>query len=173
MTEKDHLEWLVEQRCSIQRATLQLLGLLRDQATRLAENAEDLWVAHMLIGVAFSLWRAAFLGDVTLSTEAIATNAETFLETVIRDNAIGYTQDRNAREWTYGYYVNNAKFRLGAMVSRKHAFAKILRRYSVEDMHVGLTAGKPARQLWDETFKALDLALDNVDKLLESIPCHA
>src|SRR5262249_14540715 len=38
-----------------------------------------------------------------------------FLGTTARDNAIGFAQDRDAREWTVGYYLNNAVARLGAL----------------------------------------------------------
>jgi hypothetical protein len=31
---------------------------------------------------------------------------------MIADNAIGYAQDRNSREWTFYYYLDNARHRL-------------------------------------------------------------
>lgn len=39
-------------------------------------------------------------------------DAEQYLGKIILDNAIGYLQDRNAREWTWHYYLNNARYRL-------------------------------------------------------------
>ena len=35
-----------------------------------------------------------------------------FLSQVILNNAINYSQDRDARGWTFGYYNNDAGFRL-------------------------------------------------------------
>ena len=35
-----------------------------------------------------------------------------FIQTVVRDNAIGFPQDRASRDWTSGYYYNDAKYRL-------------------------------------------------------------
>jgi hypothetical protein len=34
------------------------------------------------------------------------------LNQLIRDNAVAYTQERNAREWSVGYYLNDAYLRL-------------------------------------------------------------
>ncbi len=65
--------------------------------------------AQALIGVSFSLWRAAFLADKTGNKGESLKSATSFLEQIIQNNVIGFTQDRNDREWTFNYYVNNAR----------------------------------------------------------------
>jgi len=42
----------------------------------------------------------------------VVTESLRFLEIIVRDNAIGYPQERPNSAWTAGYYVNNAYFRL-------------------------------------------------------------
>jgi hypothetical protein len=68
--------------------------------------------AQELLAVAFSLWRAAFLADKTGRREQVFTHGRNFLARVIEDNAIAYTQDKNAREWTFNYYTRNARYSL-------------------------------------------------------------
>jgi hypothetical protein len=40
-----------------------------------------------------------------------------FLESVLTDNMIGYTQDKNNRAWTVSYYLENAKHRMDAAMN--------------------------------------------------------
>ena len=68
-------------------------------------------IAQGLVGVSFSLWRAVFLSDLS-DEKSYMDDAEEFLGKLILDNAINYPQDRATREWTFAYYVNNAKYRL-------------------------------------------------------------
>jgi len=64
-----------------------------------------------LVGAAFSLWRAAPLvyGDGTGDDHSAK---RLLLNLLIRDNAVGYPQERTTSAWTVGYYLNNALFRL-------------------------------------------------------------
>jgi hypothetical protein len=106
------LALVVKDRSDLQHLALDLLTLLdRDRPIRAAKkgarNPYDL-----LVGVTFSLWRAVFLVEATNDWEAALANAETFLEKMIRDNAIGYADDWNNRKWSFGFYVDNARYRL-------------------------------------------------------------
>lgn len=40
---------------------------------------------------------------------AVFADARAFLGKMLTDNAINYPQDRSAREWTFNYYMNNAR----------------------------------------------------------------
>lgn len=74
----------------------------------------------------FSLWRAAFLADKTGKRHAVVEHAKTFLGKMIIDNAITYPQDRNAREWTFNYYTDNAKGGLLTLAKRWNSVGAVL-----------------------------------------------
>ena len=38
---------------------------------------------------------------------------------LLTDNAIAFAQDRNAREWTFNYYLDNALFRLRGFLEKE------------------------------------------------------
>ena len=102
-----HLEWVIESRAENQRVSLRLLRLMKE-----FPHAGASWEAQNLVAVGFSLWRAAFLADRTAKSEVQSAHAEAFLEKMIVDNAITYSQDRNSREWAFMYYIENARYRL-------------------------------------------------------------
>jgi hypothetical protein len=72
------------------------------------------------VGVAFSLWRAAFLiypadTERSLRGADVTGHAHGFLQRVIETNSITFGDDRAFQSWSEGYYVNNALFRIRAM----------------------------------------------------------
>jgi hypothetical protein len=73
----------------------------------------------LLLGTAFSLWRAAFLSHGAVTWPENLKQASEFLDSLIGDNAIAYVQDRQTGRWTSGYYLNNARYRL------KEAYARV------------------------------------------------
>ena len=102
-TSAEHLSWLVESRSDNQRATLQLYSVLKSDPESLLGDIVLQEAAQELTAVAFSLWRAVFLADVTGVEEQPTADAERFLANLIAHNTVAYTQDRNAREWTFRY----------------------------------------------------------------------
>ncbi len=103
-----HLQWAVESRARNQRCAVRLLGIFLEyedewKTQRWARAAQD------LLSVSFSLWRAAFLADKTAHRTAVFSDGVEFLERVIEDNAISYPQDRRCKEWTFNYYIRNAR----------------------------------------------------------------
>jgi hypothetical protein len=104
-----HLKWVIEGRARNQRAALKLYELIKE-----GPRSQDAGKAQELTAVAFSLWRAVFLADRTGQFEAKLKDAEEFLAKMITDNAIGFAQDRSTREWTFNYYITNARLWLKA-----------------------------------------------------------
>lgn len=107
----EHLEWAINSRTRNQQSNLKLLKLLEEhtdewKAKRNAPIAQD------LIAVAFSLWRAAFLADKSGKRSEVLSHGMVFLETVVRDNAIGFPQDKKSQEWTFNFYTRNARYAL-------------------------------------------------------------
>jgi hypothetical protein len=108
MNSKD-MEWLVDSRSNVQNLLLVLWHIAKEEPLSTA----SLQLQHqLLVATCFALWRAVFLAHGERTTETITTHATKFLETLVRDNMIGYTQDRESKAWTFGYYVNDAFFRL-------------------------------------------------------------
>lgn len=165
--EYDHLEWLVERRSAVQAELLRILKLIRSRDAELNRDVRLLGITHLMIGSAFSLWRAVFLGNVTLGRERIAQKAEEFLELLIADNAIGYPQDRMTSEWTFGYYLNNATCRIGELSSRSPAFSSVLKQNDIHEMKWQIIADFDPRALWDRAFLALHLAVVNAGSIFE------
>jgi len=153
-TDLENLAWLVDSRNKIQSLMLRLYRLAQDPDVNEAKRPENL---HDLIGAAFSLWRAVFLANAkALNSEQdpegkkrgprqkLDKDAADFLKRVIDTNAISFVDDLRFGSWTVGYYLNNARFRLGLpMVNR-------------DDL---------PQDYWDKTFSKLEETLQSVEKL--------
>ena len=107
---QDHdLEWLVHNRSLIQEL---LLELWKEFPETPSTGSKPGTVLQLLVGATFSLWRAEFLADSDRDWQQNASHAKKFLGIIIKDNAIAYSQERDTRFWTVGYYLNNAFLRL-------------------------------------------------------------
>lgn len=151
-----HLKWAIKSRARNQASSLRLLELFdaypqRWKTQRYSRAAQD------LVSVAFSLWRAAFLADKESQRGEVFKAGRAFLERVIEDNAIGFTQDRAWRAWTFNYYTRNARWSLEHL----HAlFPKIASKY---DTSIKLNA----TERWDYCQDLLDTAVKNFEKLFD------
>lgn len=109
---EEHLRWLIESRSENQKVTLELYLAIKRNEAEIERNFKFTTSAAELAAIAFSLWRAVFLSDLTENVENQMIDLKTFLGTLISHNAIAYQQDRSSREWTFPYYLNNARERL-------------------------------------------------------------
>ena len=85
---------------------------IKNNAAYIERNVIYAQLAQELAAIAFSLWRAVFLSDLTEEVEKQIIDVQTFLGTLISHNAIAYQQDRISREWSFQYYLSNARERL-------------------------------------------------------------
>lgn len=108
----EHEKWLLRARAENQDILLRLFEFGQNNKEVLEHDREKQELFTFLVGTAFSLWRAAFLSRTDRTWEKMYKGANDFLETVINDNAVGYSTDVKTREWMGGYYLNNAQFRL-------------------------------------------------------------
>jgi hypothetical protein len=154
----DYFDWLVISRSRNQSASLKLYKIVKKHNVRIKESPELTDLIQALVSVSFSLWRAVFLSDVTPEHQAALEDAEHFLENLIQNNAVAYPQDRNARYWSFRYYVSNARDRLSRIADKVEP--KILQPL------VG--NGKTAEDWWDLHQDALEIAIGNLDKVLEA-----
>jgi hypothetical protein len=104
----DHLEWLAERRSDIQRTLLALNGVV------IKSNWGNPFLIDHLIAAAFSLWRAVFLAEADRDWHSVFTSQKEFLANVVSGKIITCGDDKANRAWTVGYYLQNAKLRLGA-----------------------------------------------------------
>ena len=80
---------------------------------------------------------------------------ENFLETIIRDNAIGYLQDKKCQEWTFNFYTRNARHTL------EHLFK--LRPDLVQEYK---NATRKPKERWEYCQELLDVALTKFEKAM-------
>jgi hypothetical protein len=73
---------------------------------------------------------------------------------MLTDNAIGYPQDRSAREWTFNYYMNNARDGLLNLPDRWSEVKSVLS--APKRVRKGTSA--PERR-WDRHQRAFEIAV--------------
>jgi hypothetical protein len=115
----EHLGWAIDQRAEIQRTLLALYEFVCRH--RPPQNDQQKYVLGFLIGV----WRAVFLADTFRDDVSVHGSQEQFLKKVITDNAIGFSDDRQNRHWTIGYYLENAKIRLSQVATFIESHASV------------------------------------------------
>lgn len=167
MNDENYYAWLIESRSKSQSLLLDLYAFLTDKQSRLENEDFERSVFGLLVGAAFSLWRAVFLVGADRKWTSVLEKAKDFLEIVIEDNAINYPQDKKTRSWTVGYYLNNARYRV-ARVSRKYAAHDIYRHLpsmtqleALEDIHEsGGIDDRAAIEVWNRLYDAVRAAFD-------------
>jgi hypothetical protein len=117
-----------------------------DTSARLAFGA--------LVGAAFSLWRGAFLSDITRSWERILDTANDLLKTVLICNSVPFSTDRATRDWMMGYYLNNARYRLAAARDnlRSDPETPAFRRFAELHQHGITDVDRQPTEIWDTFF---------------------
>jgi hypothetical protein len=153
------LEWLVESRSRNQRSTLALYKLLLTHKKKLDRSRRHRGAAQMLLGSAFSLWRAVFLADIKQGRGDLLHDVESFLVELIQNNAITYVQDRKHRDWTFRYYVQNARERLKEL---NIAFKNLGFAFELP----GESKGKSPQDWWLTHQVALEGAIDQFESIL-------
>ncbi|MGH8506919.1 MAG: hypothetical protein ACRETM_13325 [Stenotrophobium sp.] len=150
-----HLKWSIEKRFDNQKSAIKLLELLVLYEKRWKSKKYSV-AAQNLLGVSFSLWRAAFLANKSGKRTEVYKHGLSFLEKVIEDNAISYPTDKGSNEWTFNFYTLAAKHSLQAL-NRK--WPKIVPEY------VGKTRAPMER--WQYCQESLDVAIDGFKQHFE------
>ena len=156
-----HLEWLVKSRADNQSAAVKLFGLFDKYEDKIKQRDDFAQFAYNLVAICFSLWRAAFLADKMDNKEELFQNAKAFLEKILIDNAITYPTDRNAREWTFSYYVISAGDRLRELPW------KSLKEFMANEIPKRATLTW-SQHRWDIHQKAFEIAVECLRSELES-----
>src|SRR6266446_3448211 len=152
-----YLRWLVPSRSNIQNLLLEMQVFLQEHREAIDADPDARSVFALLIGTAFSLWRAVFLADSARDWKSILDDADRFLDTLIRDNTILYRDDKNA--WSVGYYLNNGRYRL-YRISEKMPDEQL--RKLIDQIKSSGVDEVSARGAWQLSYDALRLAFDLV-----------
>lgn len=167
MTAQDDLTWLVEQRSKIQKLLLDLHAFGKNQGDGLLGHPVAYSAFQLLVGAAFSLWRAAFLTEPETTPEDTLKHLRQFLETLVRDNMIGYQQDKATQAWTAGYYLNNAYCRLNEAIATLGADPKPA-EFSIFCEQNRLTiVSTDRRRAWEIAYAAATAGLAIVQRLVQ------
>lgn len=111
-TSTERLNWAIGARERSQRLLLALYAF-GEQKSYGSPDSPQAREFSTLAAIAFSLWRAAFLADAhTRKWPEALEDAQKFLKTVLRTNAIAFGTEHALQGWTAGYYLKNAKLRL-------------------------------------------------------------
>lgn len=108
----EHAEWLLKARAENQNLLLRLFEFGNKNGGVFKNDPERRALFSLLLGVAYSLWRAAFLSNTIRTWKRTFEGANNLLLSLIEDNAVTYAKERHTEEWMGGYYLNNAAFRL-------------------------------------------------------------
>jgi hypothetical protein len=156
----DHLAWLVRCRSQNQHTSLVLYQLMSENLEKLREDHNLATLGVSLVAVSFNLWRAVFLVDVDDGRADRVDHAVSFLKTLIADNTIAYTQDKNARGWACLSYINNASFRLSALAKDSPEILPNFERFTTVTV----------KELWEHMQTNTDLAVGNYANALKLSP---
>ena len=161
-TNDEHLQWLVRNRSRNQAATFELYGLIRTFGDRLTYDLSLQTVAQEIAAAAFSLWRAVFLSELSGDAQTRMLHVETFLRKLIADNTVVYQTDKDSREWTYRYYVDNARYRLIDIGARLSPGLLATERLQIK--------AATEREEWETTEVALEEAIASFGRALAAAP---
>ena len=108
----EHAEWLAQHRGNNQVISAKLYRLLKTYR----DHVDDFgYETELLVAVAFSLWRSAFLSDKSGYRSETTKKAVSFLAELLQNNAIVFSSERSANDWAFNYFATNAKWRLEAL----------------------------------------------------------
>ena len=154
-------------RYRVQYEALELVGLIR-RITGSGLEPLVLEKYEILAAVTFSLWRAIFLAEGERDLVSVATDADTFLQRLLRHNAITYMDDWNNRNWSFLYYIENARGRLRQLAGIWPEFqARLGSPAWLQGPPNGATAMAfgQSMQLWNDLCGGLQVAVWTLDEL--------
>jgi len=140
---------MIHRRFKIQAAGVGLWALF-DQA---CEDEGNRRVALLLVGACFSLWRAAFQLAAESTGDKMEKHAKKHLATVLADNAVTFGTEQATKNWTVGYYLNNAMYRLRDALDKDDDLQK-----SLPDA----ISGAPPKDIWDMSFGVFEVLLSRL-----------
>jgi hypothetical protein len=156
LPDPEHLDWLVQHRTANQSTAAKLYRLFREYRPIIGESpfANE---AQLLVSVAFSLWRSAFLSDKTGRLSDAVKDAEWFLGEMLLTNAIAFVQDKKAKDWTFNYYIGSAR-----------GYLEIYARDNSSDFALGNLSAKAPKERWEIAYNAFKRAVEHFSLRLKA-----
>ena len=108
----DQLRPIIHNRRAVQEIALDLFEMIEDKEEVIANDNAKRRMLMLAAGATFSLWRAVPLVYINRKPIDNVTATRSYLEQIVRHNAITYSDDTRTRVWTFGYYLSNARYRL-------------------------------------------------------------
>lgn len=122
---KKALDWMISARSRINPSLRELFEIHQTYKSTIDQHDILHQISGTLTGVAFCLWRSSFLIYRVTKKERrkidIIGSQERLLMYLVRDNAVGFTQDRATRDWQSGYYINSAIERINRLIPEIHS----------------------------------------------------
>ena len=122
----------------------------------------------LLMGVAFSLWRAVFLIREKASPDEILQDSIVFLDKIVSDSTISYPQDRNSRGWAAGYYLNNAYSRIDEAIKNLSIEPQPKEFLTFSTAIEESVVSSHREEAWDTAHAALHTALALLERRVRS-----
>lgn len=145
------LEWSIEARHTIQAQSLDLLRLMNAYGPEATSNQKR--NMRRLIGVAFALWRGAFLADRKAKLKPSFIASQAFLKKVLDDNTVTFSFDFQNRDWTFRFYADAAYFN----------FAKL-----PEELRPKIKPFKSSTQEWDNLLEGFEYSVKELTAALKN-----
>jgi hypothetical protein len=112
-------------------------------------------------------WRAAFLTNVGNNPEITFSKSKEFLKRILTHNAIGFSDDFTNRDYTVGYYIANARYRIERMTKYNSSLGDIDSVKAV--INIGNddnTVKRSQEVIWDMCYDALCACFGDFKKKL-------
>ena len=161
---KVEYEWLIDSRAALQRLLVEILFFLQDNPQLEETGNRNRSTVSLFVGAGYSLWRAAFLVDATREDTTITSSAQDLLAKVVAENTITFQDDRRMRNWTVGYYLNNARHRIDRIIQKKLVLdaTELSEFKEFTDFHAGsFDPETDSRRIWGIYLDALNRAFVN------------
>lgn len=168
----EDLRWLVERRRDIHDLLLKLYEVELHNHVVLERSKPARQAFLLLVGAAFSLWRAAFLADGSRrKISDVLLVSRKFLEKVVKTNTIAFAQELDASIWMGGFYLNSARYRLLRLLEhlRKLSPPTNYRKFEMNLQMMsesGDSDEKDPRLVWDRYFNTTKDAFGYLSKYL-------
>ena len=155
----DNMSWQIRAREKIQTLMLREYKFLS-----LNQNIPDGDIYYQivrLVQASYSLWRSAFLTDISSDPVVILQKSKNFLEKILTTNAIGFPDELNNNDLTVAYYNTNARYR----IERQYMWDPELLAHSEFQKLKALQRTFHPRQeeVWDICFDALSKWFDKLE----------
>ena len=139
----------------IQKFLFDLYAVCKTVNHETAQPRRD--VSQLLVGVGISLWRAVFIIDPVSQSRYVHKDAVKVLQKLIDDNTFLYGNEKETKDWTAGYYTNNAYFRLSLAYEYLPGLsggklAKTVRNFISQQRKSG--SPKNLKKSWEDAYTA-------------------